>query len=607
MNITRDSIARHPSRRVPACVARHALLIALILFGIAAAHAQPRAARPNIEIVGYDVTLDLDFDRKEIRGSEMIAARMLTDGDTSIALDAVEIHPDQVAVDGHERPFTIDGGKLRISLPGPALKGHARTIAINYRARPTLGLKFDIDQVYTAFHTERWMACNADPASRATLELHLILPDTLTVAASGLPNGRQPISPGRMRSDWEVRIPTSAYLFAFAAGPFNDTTILAHGRAYRFLGTMSRDSLARIFAPTAGVFDYYAMRAGLALPDTLYTQVLLHDDVEQEGSDIALLRESYAGEILEEPREEWLVAHEAAHQWWGNLLAPASWSEIWLSEGFATFMTASYKEMRWGRDEYDREMVMARLRYERARDAGRDRALAYNGWRTPADANSPIAYYKGCAVLHYLRYILGDTAFWEGLRGYTSDRSTPIATASDLERAMEHAGGRKLDRFFREWVEASSAPDVTATHRVRGREIEVEIRQHGAAIYELPMQVAIETSRGRVSYRVVVDNDISTIRLPLNGDLLSVRVDDGGNLPIRVKHARPFEMLLYQIEHEPDVAGRVDAMLEGERMAGDSCDRADSLAATLERTAKADGARLVREMAVRVRGRIGGE
>jgi aminopeptidase N len=586
------------------------IILFLLLIGAStAAHAQripPHVVVITCDVVAYDLTLDLDFDHKEIRGTETITALPVDDGATAITLDAAGISPDELTVNSVPCRFASDKDKLRITLASPARRGDTMTIAIRYRARPALGLKFDIDQAYTAFHTERWMVCNAEPVDKATLSLHLILPDTLTVAASGRMTGSAPVASGRARHDWSLDIPTSSYLFGFAAGPFNDTTVVEGGRAYRYVGAATRDSLVRIFAPTREIFDYYTSRAGIVLPESLYTQVLLHGNVEQEASGMALLRESYAGEILEEPREDWLLAHEAAHQWWGNMVTCASWSEIWLNEGFATFMTAAFKEMKWGREEYDREIAMARLRLWKARKQGYDRPLTFETWTRPTEANGVFAYYKGAGVLHYLRYVLGDSAFWSGIREYTRARFGSTATAEDLQRAMEHASGKKLDRFFNEWVASPGVPELVAEQRIRGTEIEITIEQRAPRGYELPMQVALETTHGRASYRVVIGGDgwTTTIHLPFSGELLSVRIDDGGNLPVHIDHLRPFEMLLYQIEHEPDVAGRVDALLEAELRGRGGTTRTEKLVSAARKAIENDSSRLVRQIAAEIADRL---
>ena len=115
------------------------------------------------------------------------------------------------------------------------------------------------------------------------------------------------------------------------------------------------------------------------------------------------------------------MAHELAHQWWGNLLTCADWSDFWLNEGLGRPTSASaWKERAWGRDEYLREILMSHLRYQRAAADGKDRPLVWTGWAKAEEMGGPITYSKGSLVLHLLRAEIGDTAFWKGLRDYTA-------------------------------------------------------------------------------------------------------------------------------------------------------------------------------------------
>lgn len=594
MNLTLLIMPRNRIRRV----SLYSLLLLFLVPLTSALHAQQR--RATIDIIHYEVDLDLDFDTKEIAGDEKITAICLDEGMGSCTLDAKEIAVDHLTVDAVPSRSRIDEQGLVISLPHTMRHGDTFIIALRYRARPTSGLKFDIDQVYTAFHTERWLVSNADPADKATLSLALTLPDTLSVAASGHLVARTPAAPGRARHAWRSEIPYSSYLFGFAAGPFNDTTITEGGRRYRFLGTMRSDTLARIFAVTPEIFSYFRERAGIDLPDSLYTQVLLHGDIEQEVSNLTLLRASYAEEILTDPREDWLLAHEAAHQWWGNMITCASWSEIWLNEGFATFMTACYKESKWGRDEYDREMSLARARYFLS--ATKDpRPLTYTRWTSPRTANGPIPYFKGALVLHYLRFILGEESFWNGIREYTRSRFGTTATASDLRQAFERVSGKRLDRFFAQWVASADLPGIVASHRAGANEVVVKIEQRQETLFELPMMVAIETTTGRRTHRIVVDEKHTSVRFPFSGELLAVRIDDGAVLPVEVRHARTIEMLLYQIAHEPDISGRIDAIQEARHTVSYEKQHRDTLLNALAKASEEDPSPLVRRIAEGIR------
>jgi aminopeptidase N len=130
----------------------------------------------------------------------------------------------------------------------------------------------------------------------------------------------------------------------------------------------------------------------------------------------------------------------------------AGWNHFWLNEGVATFMAAAYKEHRFGRGEYLREIESNRKNYVRVRDAGHDRSLVFPDWSHPTADDRTLVYDKGAYVLHLLREELGERAFWKGLRAYTRAYFGKSVTTADFQKAMERASGKDLSAFFNKWV-----------------------------------------------------------------------------------------------------------------------------------------------------------
>jgi aminopeptidase N len=166
----------------------------------------------------------------------------------------------------------------------------------------------------------------------------------------------------------------------------------------------------------------------------------------------ALMSEDYGRAVIADPAAVSLLAHEIAHQWWGNMVTCASWNHFWLNEGFATFMAAAYREERFGRDVYLKDVAAMRERYERVRANGHDRSLVFADWSTPSADDRTLVYQKGGYVLHLLRERLGDEIFWAGIRRYTTANFGQSVTSADFQRAMEQSSGQNLSDFFARWV-----------------------------------------------------------------------------------------------------------------------------------------------------------
>jgi aminopeptidase N len=129
-----------------------------------------------------------------------------------------------------------------------------------------------------------------------------------------------------------------------------------------------------------------------------------------------------------------------------------NWKDFWLNEGIATYMTAAWKQHQYGQSGYEAEMNVARTRYEEIKAKGLDKPLAYGGEYSSFGARRVIQYSKGALFMDHLRTLLGDEAFWAGLRSYTREHAGGTVTSIDLERSMEKASGRDLSEVFAEWV-----------------------------------------------------------------------------------------------------------------------------------------------------------
>ncbi|HEY7922523.1 MAG TPA: M1 family aminopeptidase, partial [Vicinamibacteria bacterium] len=248
----------------------------------------------------------------------------------------------------------------------------------------------------------------------------------------------------------------------FAVGPFRSVAE-THGRVrLEYWGTeFTDDELRWAFAETRPMLDFFEERAGVPYPGRTYTQVLAAGRVEQEVGHFTLLGESYGRRLLDDPKDLWLMAHELAHQWWGNGVTCVDWMHFWLNEGMATFLAAAYRETRFGREAYLKEIDEARLAYEGVRKKGADKALVFADWLKPSADDRVIVYSKGAYVLHLLRESLGDALFWEGLRSYTRRHMGGSVTTADFLKAMEESTRRDLSGFFRQWVYSPDNPHIT--------------------------------------------------------------------------------------------------------------------------------------------------
>ena len=297
------------------------------------------------------------------------------------------------------------------------------------------------------------MVCVDDPADKATLTFRLILPPTLTAVANGELVSQRQSPDNKLSFEWQQRTPIPTYIFGFAAGPFRVTKEKRGNVVLQYFATNYSDTeVRRIFRDTPDMLAFFENRAGVKYADKTYTQVLAAGGVEQEMSSFTALKESYGKQLLENEKDEWLGAHEFAHQWWGNMVTCRDWNHFWLNEGIATFMAAAYLEHRFGSAVYQREIDTYRTNYEKVRDAGKDKSLIFPDWRSPTREDRTLVYDKGAYVLHLLREEMGERAFWKGLQIFTRRHFGKSVVTSDFVAAMEEANGKSLKEFFAKWV-----------------------------------------------------------------------------------------------------------------------------------------------------------
>jgi aminopeptidase N len=220
----------------------------------------------------------------------------------------------------------------------------------------------------------------------------------------------------------------------------------------------SAAELRRIFADSADMMRFFEDRAGVPYREATYTQALVANTAGQEMSGFSVMSEDYGRAVLGDPRTESLIAHELAHQWWGNSVTCGAWTHMWLNEGFATFMAAAFMERRFGRDEYLRTVEAWRSRYSNVRDAGHDRSLVFPDWNRPTADDRTLVYQKGAYVLHLLRETLGEAVFWAGIRDYTRRYAGTSVTTVEFEHALDRSTGKDLSAFFKIWVYVESSP-----------------------------------------------------------------------------------------------------------------------------------------------------
>lgn len=439
-----DQVFYHPARMALCGLLRAAVYCA------AAGWATAQA----FTAVHYDLALRPDFAAQVLHGRARIKLQASDDRPAVFELTSPSIAVSRVTVGGRPQPAVKTAKGWRIQLTPTQAATKTLWLAVDYTAVDSEGLTFGPKHIYTAFDTCTWMPCAGQELSRASINISLDIPSSHHSVASGEHVGDSKSSlKEHHKQRWQQSRPYPLYTLGFAAGQFTEAFDATRGKRLRFLGAEDdAAALAIKFKESAQVLDFFEARAGVLVPHPTYTQVLLPGGVAQEASSFALIGKKMLDPILHDPQEDWVIAHEMAHQWWGNLITCAEWRDFWLNEGITVFMTAAWKQHRWGEAAYQREMQLARQRWQRAKDADFDKPLSWPGDYPSLGLKRSIHYSKGALFMDALRTEMGESAFWDGLKRYTQANAGRSVNAADFERAMQSAASVSLRGMFGDWV-----------------------------------------------------------------------------------------------------------------------------------------------------------
>ena len=259
-----------------------------------------------------------------------------------------------------------------------------------------------------------------------------------------------------------------------------------------------------------------------------------------------------------------LVAHEIAHQWFGNMLTTRNWANAWLNEGFATFLTYVWQEYDKGRDdaEYSRRWMMSSVRWA---DKSNPRPMVQYYYVSDMDLFDSNIYAKGALVLNMLRQILGYDAFWRAVRNYAKEYQHKNVESQDLKRIFEDVTGQNLEWFFDQWVYTAGLPELEIKYKYnrRNEHVKLTVKQtqkvENSSLFRLPLTVLIDNGE-IIRQEIWIEEEESTFLIPSIRNPNMVLVDEGHIIPKRMKFDKKHPELMYQAKNAPHILDRIWAI-----------------------------------------------
>jgi len=520
-----------------ASFASHRVIAAGVLLALAAARAGADAyPRQPIDVQHYDV--DIEF-------GEDFAFEATVRVDVRLLSAATEVHLDfegptvvAVTTEGQALPYRHDAGRLGVTLPPTALPGHVLPLTVHYRGQPD-GVALVArpnahgDPALFADNwpegARRWLPAVDHPSDKATVDFAITADDRFGAVAPGELVETRTLPDGRRLTRWSAPVAIPAYCMVVGLAEFQVTRVgTADGiplSVWAF--PPDADVTGRMFARSVLMMEYYADLLG-PYPYSKLAQV--QSTIRYAGMENASAI-FYAETELQGPHvDEFPVAHEIAHQWWGNSVTPADWDDLWLSEGFATYFDALFYEHIEGPEALRRRMRRGAQRLV-ARQAGRPGAIVDPDVTDPQEKLTPLVYQKGAWVLHMLRRQVGDEAFFRGVREFYRRHAGANATTADLRVVFEAATGDSLEAFFRQWLLRTGMPDLRVTwawEEATGEVlVQVEQVQDGEP-YHAPLDLAFLGPGGAETRTMTLAEARDVARFPLPEAPSGVQVDPDG-------------------------------------------------------------------------------
>jgi aminopeptidase N len=519
----------------------------------------------------YDVehyTIRTGFDRatKTVFGDTTIRLKPLKANLTTIELDAYGLKYDFVRLENSNKnlQYRQAGEKLIVTLDKAYAPQDSVSIRIGYSCQPAQGVYF-VDalreknnivrdaQIWTQNEPEEahhWFPSYDYPDDKATTEQFLTVEAGETAIANGelLETVQNPN--GTKTFHYKMSVPHSVYLTSFVVGKYVRLNDAYKNIPLGFYVYPGREATARkAFAKTKDMMRIFENLTGVDFPYNKYDQTIVAEfqfgGMENITATTHADSEIFAVDFMPGATED-LVSHELAHSWFGNLVTCRSWSELWLNEGFATFMEAAYRERAYGREHYILKIKEDALRFISEDAVNRNRHGLFNERAQPnAELFDTTTYQKGGAVVHTLRAEVGDEAFWKAINVYLNGHKFGNVETADLQKAMEEASGRDLKWFFNQWVYKAGYPrlEIKQTYQARKKTLNLTVTQTQKSdaitpeAFILPMDIEIVTADGITggtkTEKIKIDKRTQTFSIPLDRNPSEVRFDKDSKIPLK--------------------------------------------------------------------------
>ena len=546
----------------------------------------------DYDVLHYRIRLTMDQANQSFWGNTTVSLKPLRDDFSTCVLDAETFIVSKVESENHQSlQFEQTPTSLIVHLAHPYAYGQQLSFVVYYREdnphvdpqKYGMSKGYDLGLTFhpqTPDHPElastlsfpegarHWFPSYDQPDDKATSDVIVTANQTDQVISNGkLISVTANPRTHQKTFHWSQQKPISTYLFVLVVGPYVEVKDQL-GKLPVDYWVYPKDvpDARRSFHNTPKMIQFFSDEFAYPYPWAKYDQITLPNfRGGAESTSATVVGDDIIHDAKADPDfpSDWLVAHELAHQWWGDLVTMRDWSQAWLNEAFATYFQYRYTKHELGSDEGALDLQDKINQYLLESHNRYERPIVFNRWNVPNDNFDRHIYEKGAAVLNMLDWTMGDKDFLRALSYFLHKHAYQSVDTHDLEDAIRESTGQNLDWFFDEWVYKAGHPvfDVSynwneSTKKVTLQVIQTQKTSEWVPVFQMPVIIGITTPSGKHSYKVWIRKSEEHFEFQSQEKPLLVRFDEGNHLLKEITFQKTVDELVFQLNHD-DVIGRI--------------------------------------------------
>ncbi|WP_397446792.1 M1 family metallopeptidase [Polaribacter sp. R77954] len=369
-----------------------------------------------------------------------------------------------------------------------------------------------------------WLPCVDHPYDKASIEFAITAPEKYDVVATGKKIEESNLGNGYKLTRYKEPAPVATKVVTIGVTKFaskllgvvNEIPVTAWVYPENRLDGFSDYSIA------TNVLNYYIQNIG---PYSYAKLANIQAKTQWGGLENAGTITYFENSVNGKNEVEGLIAHEIAHQWFGNSATENSWNHVWLSEGFATYFTILYQEKMYGNEKRKKELALDKkqiIAYFQKNPS----AIVDNSIKDPAKVLSTNTYQKGGWFLNMLRHKVGDEAFWNGIRAYYKKYRNSNAMTADFQKEMELVSNQNLNDFFHQWLFVKGYPELKWNWKYKRGNLIINIKQvQKHFIFDFPLEIEIHKDGVTTLKTIPINTKSKTIKIALDAKPNNIVLD----------------------------------------------------------------------------------